>query len=260
MPRKLLNIVSWLGLSIFCLILPQAAFGNLSVTKLRDLKTAATTPAALADFEAKAKSFSGAACFPTLIPQNRVKLPGSFEPHLEVGFHTFNVNNEDLQNLLDTTASTTPDFYHSLFLKAGLGLPFGFDGDLAFAQVISEHKSSAFSLSLTNQVLDFANMVFIDLVPSMTLGGTIMRTFGGPGLYSFTGQSVMGAYHRQSLSQFGFITQYTYTMLVGMDPSIGNHFFRFGIMSNLPIWKGLTMKTEIFYPSVSAALSMTYQF
>ncbi len=260
MPRILLKSLRIVCLIACCLFLNQNAYANLSVSRLRALKAAATTPTALADFENKAKSFSGAASFPTLIPQNRVKLPGSFEPHLEVGFHTFNVNNEDLQNLLDTTASSTPDFYHSLFIKGGLGLPFGFDADLAFAQVVSEHKSSAFSLSIANQLLDFANLVFIDLVPSMTLGGTIMRTFGGPGLYSFTGQTVLGAYHRQTLSQFGLILQYTYTSLVAMDPAVGNHFFRTGVMSNLPIWKGLTMKTEIFYPSASAALSMAYQF
>lgn len=260
MPRIVLKSAAFVLSLTLCVLLSPEARANLSVQRLQDLKTDATTPAALADYESKAKSFSAAACFPTLIPQNRVKLPGSFEPHLEVGFHTYNVNNSDIANLVETGSSSTPDFFHSLFIKGGLGLPFGFDADLAFAQVVSEHKSSAFSLSIANQVLDFANTVYIDLVPSLTLGGTIMRTFGGPGLYSFTGQSVIGAYHRQSLSQFGFIIQYTYTSLVAMDPAFGSHFFRYGVMSNLPIWKGLTMKTEIFYPSVSAALSVAYQF
>jgi len=241
------NLV-WAGLSIRKLELAQAASESAGTTAAREA------------FKNEAKAFSEAIAFSTLQSEGRVKLAGAFEPYANLGFHVFRVDNEILRNFTDTASGSTPDFFHGLYVKGGTALPFGLNVEAGFSQVVSAHRSTGVFASLSGQVLDFANLVYIDLVPSLTLTGTALRTVSGPALYSFTGQTVIGAYHRQTLSQFGLIVQYSYTLLVALDPAIGNQFMRYGVMSNLPIYKGLSLRTEIFYPSVSGNLSLGYQF
>lgn len=250
-------------ISVLTFVIPSLAWAELSVKKLeqaRQASIAANTSAATAAFNSEAKAFSEAIAFSTLKTQTLAKLPGAFDPYLELGFHTFKVNNEVLRNFTDSSSGSTPDFFHGFFLKGGSSLPFGFNVEGGFTSLVSAHRSTGAFVGLSNQVLDFANTLYIDLVPTMTLGGTIMRTIFGPALYSFTAQTVVGAYHRQTLAQFGFIVQYSYTLLVAMNPSISNDFVRYGIMSNLPIYKNFAVKTEIFYPSLSASLGVAYQF
>lgn len=257
------RLLKTLSLFSFLSMIPSLGFGALSVEKLklaREASESAGTPAARAAFDAEAKAFSEAIAFSTFQAQSRSKLPGAFEPYFELGFHTFRVNNDRLKNFTTSTSGETPDFFHGLFLKGGTGLPFGINIEGGLSQITNDHKSTSLYATISGQVLDFANMVYIDLVPSMTVSASILRTVAGPSLYNFSGQTTIGAYHRQSLSQFGLIIQYSYTMLVALSPSIGNHFIRYGAMSNLPIYDGLFLKTEVFYPSMSASLSAGYQF
>lgn len=249
-------------LSLFSLLLacPQILLADLSVDLLKQAREASELSGDKSAFDQEAKAFSEAIALSSFQPQSRAKLPGSFVPYLETGFHILRVNNTVLKDFVATSSKSTPDFFHGLFLKGGTGLPFGFNVEGGVSQLISEHKSTSVYATVSNQILDFANIVYIDLVPSMTLSGSVMRTVAGPALYSFSGQAIVGAYHRQTLSQLGIIVQYAYTLLTALDPSIGNHFFRYGVMTNIPVIKGTFLRTEVFYPSMSATISTGYEF
>jgi len=211
-----------------------------------------------ATFAQDARLFSEAIAFSVVQSQNRVKLPGPFRPYLQAGFHLFQVEAEILKAYtVDGTASL---FSRSLFAKAGIGLPFGLNVEGAMSQVISENSSTAVNLTLAGQTLDFANLVYVDLVPSVSTSATMTRTIGGPALWNFAGQAVLGAYHRLTLAQVGYILQYNYTILRSLSPSLSNTFFRHGVMMSMPIFKGLFVQTEVFYPSMSATMSSGIQF
>lgn len=246
-------------ISFFATLASAPAFAALDVSRLEQARDSANTAAARAAYEAQAKDFSAATCFSVLHSQDRAKLPGAFRPYFDLGFHAFKVKNDSIRLLVDSSGST-PDFFHGVTLRAGIGMPFGFAIEGGMTQVVNDHSVAGIYLSASNQVLDFANIVYIDLVPSMTLSGTVMRTADGPQLYAFTGQSVIGAYNRVSHQQFGFILQYTYSLLTAIDPAIGTHFYRYGFMTQVPIYKGSFVKMQAFYPSVSLELAMGYQF
>jgi hypothetical protein len=209
-------------------------------------------------FAQDARLFSEAIAFSVMQSQNRVKLPGPFRPYLQAGFHLFQVDAEILKAY--TVDGTTSLFSRTLFAKAGIGLPFGLNIEGGMSQVISENSSTAVNLTIAGQTLDFANLVYVDLVPCVSTSATMTRTIGGPGLWNFAGQAVLGAYHRLTLAQVGYILQYNYTVLRSLTPSISNTFFRHGVMMSMPIFKGLFAQTEVFYPSMSATMSAGVQF
>jgi hypothetical protein len=234
-------------------------YAELNVTALQRLYDDATTPSLQSAFNKRAKAFSEATAFSVLQSQYRVKLPGSFRPYMELGFHSFNSDSAQLEGLT-TSNSPTPDFFHGIVFRAGLGLPFGFALEGGTTQVVNDHPVTGFFLTASNQILDFAHIVAIDLVPSLTVSGTMMRTVAGPGLYAFAGQMVAGAYNRESRAQFGLLAQYSYTLLIALDPSVGSHFFRYGGMIQLPVYSKAFVKAEVIYPSVTANLSTGLQF
>jgi len=211
-----------------------------------------------AAFERDAKLFSKAIAFSVLQAQNRVKLPGRFRPYAQAGFHLFQVE-ADILNAY-TTTGISPLFSRSIFAKAGIGLPFGLNVEGSMTQVISENKSTAVNLSLGGQILDFANLVYIDLVPAVSTSTAFTRTISGPGLTNFSAQAVIGAYHRLTLAQVGYIIQYNFSVLSAISPSVKNSFLRHGLMTNMPIYKGIFVQTEIFYPSMAATVSSGFQF
>jgi len=244
------------------LILAHPALADLSTSKLQDAYTAAQSGNAAAKklFDQEAKAFTEAAVFTNLLPPNQVKYPGNFRPYLETGFHFYAVNNELLANFTDSNSGSTPDFFHAMHVKVGGGLPFGFVVEGALSYQLSKHSGGAASISVGNQIFDFANTVYTDIVPAVCVSATMLRSFEGPPTYAFTGQAVMGAYHRQSLTQFGMIVQYTYALLRGIDPGKGYNFIRYGAMTSIPVWLGLNIRTELFYPSMSGSLAVAYHF
>ena len=239
---------------------PFAMRGNSRVTPAWDIGALeeAREAGSQESFERDAKLLSEALAFSVSQGQNRVKLPGRFRPYAQAGFHLFQVEADVLREY--TTTGSAPLFSRTIFAKAGVGLPFGLNVEGGMSQVISDHKTTALHLSIGGQTLDFANLVYIDLVPAVSTSGTVTKTIMGPSLWNFSGQAVVGAYHRLTLAQVGYILQYNFVSLTALNPSISNSFFRHGVMTHVPLYKGVFVQTEVFYPSMSATVSGGFQF
>ncbi len=253
-----------LTLGLLIPLFTQSAMAKLSPGKLQLAYEAARDGgvAARDAYDSKKKAFVSATVFPLLQSQARAKLPGMLRPYLESGYHIYKVNNTSsgILNLLDTTQTSTPDFFTSFFMKGGLGLPFGFTVEGGLSQVVNDHKATGFYATLSNQVLDLANFVYIDFVPTFVVSATALKVVAGPDTTSIALQGVLGGYHRQTQAQIGFVTQYSTSFMTETSKTVNLQKVRFGFASTSPIAYGLFGRLEVFYPSMSALAMLGYEF
>lgn len=240
-------------LAIFSLI--QIGFSTRPVSASLDLTRFRPADAA---FEDDVRSFLEATIFSVMQPESRPKLPGPWRPFLEVGFQVYDVNDKRLY--LYTDNGYSPASFQSLFVKAGAGLPFGITGEIGYSQIMGEHKFGGIFGSLAAQVLDFSNLVYVDLVPTMTIALSASRNLSGPGVQAFSAQTSLGAFNRAWGTQVAYVFQTTYGMLTSLDSADNQIFIRHGLVSQIPLLYNTSIRTEFFYPDLSGTLTMQYQF
>jgi len=241
---------------ILILILPLAwsetAWARLEPSLLDQARKARGT-----DFDRDAEAFVQAVTFSLLQSQNHAKIPGRFEPFLEAGFSLLSVSDRRLFQYTDSQHS--PASFQSVYGKAGIGLPFGLMVEAGISQVVSEHTLTGLYFSFGGQVMDLVSVVYTDIVPCMSLNMNLMRSVAVPTMNSLGGDLALGIYHRQTLTQVAYALQAEYSML-GAVSGVDKFFLRHGAVLSAPVYKGLSFKTEIFLPVLSASLGLTYQF
>ena len=237
----------FLGLlfSIFNITQTEAA---LSTSALNDIKD---DPA----FSNRARSFIQAITFSLVQPQDKPKLVGSWTPYIETGYHLYAVSST---LAAFTTDRNAPAVFQSGFFKGGVGLPYGFNVEAGITQVVTSDKLTGIYGAVGLQLLDLANFVYTDIVPSVSVSVTGMQVLSGPDLSSATAQISVGVYHRENLLQLAGIGQATYASLD--FPSANNLLYRYGVTSNIPIYKKLYLKTDILGPDLSGTFAFGYQF
>ncbi len=204
------------------------------------------------------KSVVEAATLPLLKSETRAKLPGAFIPHLELGYQVTDIKEEIVRNY--TSNGSSPNYYHSIYGKGGVGLPFGFHVEGGLSQSIYDHHITSVYASAGYQLLDLAGEIYFDLIPALSVTGTFMRTFNKPEVMAFTAQSCLGIYHRQTNMQMSYIFQYTYAVMSATEPYINKQFMRHGTALQIPFYQGLYVRNEIFFTTLSGAFSFGYQF
>jgi hypothetical protein len=238
----------WTLILIFSFV-PAFAFASLDLTRLNPGNTT---------FKSDVETITKAVTFSILQPESRTKIPGAWAPFLETGYHVNSVNDKRLY--LYTDSGHSPSAFHSLFATLGLGLPFGLAVSMGITQVISEHALNGIYASLTAQVFDFSNIVYTDLVPTLTIDATVARTLSDPSCSIFTGQANVGAFQRVWGMQFAYIFQTTYSTLTAVDHSNSFLFIRHGAMTAVPLWGGVSLRTQVTLPDLSGTIGLGYEF
>jgi hypothetical protein len=228
-------------------------YAELSVANLESAKT--NNPAT---YSSGGKAFIEAIGFSLLQTNPRVKLEGLGKFYLEGGLQSFDVDDKSLGAFTDSLHC--PSSFQSLVVKAGLGLPFGFFLSAGLSQVVSEHMLTGLSASLSYQLFDFSTWIPGELIPSMTVDASGMRTISEPAAYSFTLQSNLGAYLRTSRAQFAYLFRFNYSLLTATSQSIGKIFYQHGVMAQIPFYSDWFIRTEVFFPTMTGAALLGYQF
>lgn len=212
-------------------------------------------------FEESAKAFVEAVEFSTRQSPRRSKLPGNLRFFMEVGGGAFDVNDKILVNFTDAESDPyVPDSFENLFFKIGTGLPFGFAVDAGFTQVLSEHKLNSIHGNIAFQALDFANLVYTDMVPSLAVSSGFNLILSGPSQFSINTQAILGAYHRLWMAQVSYILSFSWVNLTAIRPSYRHWFLRHGLSSHWPLFEGLYLTADMHYKPIEASISLGYQF
>ncbi|MBN8554824.1 MAG: hypothetical protein J0L93_05210 [Deltaproteobacteria bacterium] len=232
-------------------------FSILSVTKTEAALSTSALNGIKDDpaFSNRARSFIQAITFSLVQPQDKPKLVGSWTPYIETGYHLYAVSST---LAAFTTDRNAPAVFQSGFFKGGVGLPYGFNVEVGLTQVVTSDRLTGMYGSIGLQVLDLANFVYVDIVPSVSISVTGMQVLSGPDLSSGTAQISVGVYHRENLLQLAGIGQATYATLD--FPSAHSVLYRYGVTSNIPIYRKLYLKTDILGPDLSGSFAFGYQF
>lgn len=230
-------------------LVPKTASASFDFSRLN---TAAST------YSGDVESLSKAVAFSILQTESRTKIPGRFTPFLETGYNINSVN--DKRIYLYTDSGHSPSSFHSIYATAGVGLPFGVAASMSISQVVSEHTLTGLNASLTAQVLDFSNIVYTDLVPTLTIDVTAARTLAGPSCTVFTGQTNLGAFQRIWGMQFAYIFQMSYITLGAVSVDNTTLQMRHGAMTAVPLWGGVSLRTQVYFPDLSGTMGLGYEF
>lgn len=230
-------------------LLPQVAHASLDLSRL--VSTAST-------FEGDVETITKAIAFSIFQPESRTKIPGPGTFFLETGYHVTDVNEKRLYLYTDNQSS--PSTFDSIFATAGVGLPFGLAGSIGFSQVVSEHTFNGLYASMTAQVFDFTNLVYTDLVPTLTIDGTLARTLSQPSCSVYTAQGNLGAFQRTTGTQFAYTFQFAYAVLGAVAHANGHVLVRHGIMTSVPLWAGVNLRTQVQFPDLTATVGVGYEF
>ena len=213
------------------------------------------------DFSAYAKAFVEAVEFSTHKTPVRSKLPGGFSFYLEFGGSAFDMNDQLLVDVLDIPpGGRLADSLESIYLKAGTGLPFGFSAELGATQVLGKNKLTSVFADFAFQALDFANLVYTDMVPNLSLSTGINYIISGPSQFGLNSQVMIGAYHRLWMAQVSYIFSVSWVQLNDLTPNYRTWLIRHGLSSHWPIFEGIFLTSNVFYKPIEAAVSLGYQF
>jgi hypothetical protein len=246
----LARFFSVITISFFIGLNPSPVKASLDTDALNLLKSDPS-------FSYRSKVFVQAVVFSLLQPQNKAKVTaGPWRFYLETGYHMYAVKDATLALL--TSSGHSPASFQATFLKGGMGLPFGLNVETGVTQVVSEHQLTGTYLSISGQILDFATIVYTDMIPCMAASVTGMQVLSGPEVRSVSGSISIGAYHRQSLAQFAGIFQMHFADLD--YPSVTHTMYRYGAVSSLPVTSDFYLKTDVLFPDLAATLSVGYRF
>jgi hypothetical protein len=233
------------------LVSNQSALADLEPANLDAVKaTSAYGPGVEAFSEAVADSL--------LQTESRVKIPGWGRITLDVGIQANQVDSKTLAPFTDSAHS--PVSFQTLTGRVTTGLPIGFSLYAGLAQVVTEHLMTGVTIGGSYQLLDFATWVSGDWIPATTLSMSATRTIFGPDEYAFTGQANVGIYNRANVGDFAYVFRGSHTLLLDTSDSYSADFYQSGLTLQLPIGTKTSLHAEIFFPTISAAMSMGYQF
>lgn len=199
-------------------------------------------------------------------PIQRGKLPGSLRFYFESGVSGYDIDDVQIKEI-DSTADgfeDAPDSFQSVFFKAGTGLPFGFNVESGFSYAFSDVKMSSIFANVAFQALDFAKLVYTDVVPSLAFSSGFNFTLSGPSAFSVNLRTLMGGYHRFWMAQVTYIFEISYINLTEVNPSYHSWNLRHGISSLWPLYEGFFLSTalysELFFGPLEANVTVGYQF
>lgn len=247
----------WMMFVIFAALAPlESSKAGFKTTILQALKNS-NDP----DFSSSAKAFVEAVELSTHKTPVRSKLPGAFSYYLEFGASAFDMNDQLLVDVLDIPpGGRLADSLESIYLKAGTGLPFGFSAELGATQVVGKNKLTSVFADFAFQALDFANLVYTDMVPNLSLSTGINYIISGPSQLGLNSQVMIGAYHRLWMAQVSYIFSVSWVQLNDLTPNYRTWFIRHGLSSHWPLFEGIFLTSNIFYKPIEAAVSLGYQF
>ncbi|PIR23060.1 MAG: hypothetical protein COV44_04885 [Deltaproteobacteria bacterium CG11_big_fil_rev_8_21_14_0_20_45_16] len=191
-------------------------------------------------------------------PLNRSKLPGPYKLFFETEGDIFDLN--DSQVALATSDRFAPDSLKSISLKAGAGFPYGFYLDGGFSYILNSLSASSVFGNLGFQILDFANIVYTDMIPAVSVNVGANYIVDGPAMYGLTSSLLIGAYHRLLWAQISYIFQVSYTQLTDTNPSESHIFIRNGVSSYWPLFEGLFVQQTLYIEPIEANVGIGYQF
>jgi hypothetical protein len=209
------------------------------------------------------KAYGDAVFFSGFRGPSTSKVAGPWRLRTELGASVFDVNDQvmvDFSTPGEDDLRRSPDGYQGVFLKSGMSFPYGFQLDLAVNHVATQIKATSASLHLTYQAFDFSEIVFTDMIPSIALSTSYFYNLSGGKVSGFTQQLLIGSYHRYWLAQVNYILQVSRISLTGINPGFSYFKVRHGISSTWPLFEGLTLTTNLFYPRLEAAVALGYQF
>lgn len=212
-------------------------------------------------FKESARAFAEAVEFSTRQTPNRSKLAGNLKFYFEGGVNAFDVDDKTLITFTDSSADPfVPDSFENFFFKAGTGLPYGFAVDAGVSQVFTEHKLTAIHTNIAFQAMDFANLVYTDMIPSLAVTTGFNMILSGPSQFSFNTQAILGAYHRLWMAQVNYILSVSWVHLNALQPTYRTWFIRHGLSSYWPLFEGIFLTTTMYYKPIEAGVSLGYQF
>ncbi|TVQ78038.1 MAG: hypothetical protein EA369_07960 [Bradymonadales bacterium] len=215
------------------------------------------------DFSSYAQAYGDAVYFSGLRAPTTSKLPGPWRFSAQAGASVFDVNDPVLIDISppgDDDLRRVSDGYKSVSAKFGMSFPLGFQLDLGVSHVLTQISSTSLQAHLNFQAFDFANVVYTDMVPSISFSTSFLYNLAGANTYGLSAQMLLGSYHRNWLAQVNYILQLSRISLTGVSPNYSYFRLRHGLSSTWPLYEGLSLTSLLFFPRVEAGVSLGYLF
>lgn len=215
------------------------------------------------EFESFASSLTDALLFSTHRPTTRGKLPGSYRAYFEFGGGATSIDDQRLAFLApvnDEGERHLDDGFEALHMRAGSGLPFGFGVEAGLGHAFGPSGLTMAHASASYQVLDFAHLIYIDMVPTATLSTGLFYMLQGHHYWGANAQLLLGGYHRLWLAQFNYILQFNYQRLESLDPTYTDISLQHGFSFHWPLYEGFYIENQVLYPHLGANFFIGYQF